>query len=64
VEERNGKTYVKFSGNVDRNVNKGEQLVVDFKGGGQVTLSPPPRDERIRQRRAHSGFQVGAGPRA
>ena len=42
VEERNGKTYVKFSGKVDRNVNKGEQLVVDFKGGGQVTLSPPP----------------------
>jgi len=42
VEERNGKTYVKFSGKVDRNVNKGEQLVVDFKGGGQVTVSPPP----------------------
>ena len=42
VEERNGKTYVKFSGTLNRNVNRGEQLVVDFKGGGQVTLSPPP----------------------
>jgi hypothetical protein len=42
VEERNGKTYVKFSGKLNRNVNRGEQLVVDFKGGGQVTLTPPP----------------------
>ncbi len=42
VEERNGKTYVKFSGTVSRNVNNGEQLVVDFKDAGQVTLTPPP----------------------
>ena len=42
VEERNGKTFVKFSGTLNRNVNRGEQLVVDFKGGGQVTLTPPP----------------------
>ena len=42
VEERNGKTYVKFQGKVKRNVNKGEQLVVNFKDGGEVTLSPPP----------------------
>jgi hypothetical protein len=41
VEERNGKTYVKFEGKVKRNVNKGEQLVVNFKDGGAVTLSPP-----------------------
>ena len=42
VEERNGKTYVKFSGTLNRNVNRGEQLVIDFKDGGQVTLTPPP----------------------
>jgi LPXTG-motif cell wall-anchored protein len=42
VQERNGKTYVKFQGTVSRNVNSGEQLVVNFKDGGQVTLTPPP----------------------
>jgi LPXTG-motif cell wall-anchored protein len=42
VEERNGKTYVKFQGTVDKNVNRGEQLVVNFKDGGKVTLTPPP----------------------
>lgn len=42
VEERNGKTYVKFQGTVARNVNRGEQLVVNFKDGGEVTLTPPP----------------------
>ena len=41
VEERNGKTYVKFEGKVKKNVNRGEQLVVNFKDGGEVTLSPP-----------------------
>jgi LPXTG-motif cell wall-anchored protein len=41
VEERNGKTYVKFEGTVKRNVKKGEQLVVNFKDGGEVTLDPP-----------------------
>ena len=41
VEERNGKTYVKFEGTVKRVVNRGEQLVVNFKDGGEVTLTPP-----------------------
>jgi hypothetical protein len=41
VEERNGKTYVKFEGTLKRNVNRGQQLVVNFKDGGEVTLSPP-----------------------
>ena len=27
---------------MNRNVNRGEQLVIDFKDGGQVTLTPPP----------------------
>ena len=34
VEERNGKTYVKFSGKLNRNVNKGEQLVIVASKGG------------------------------
>jgi LPXTG-motif cell wall-anchored protein len=42
VEERGGRTFVKFQGTVNRNVNQGEQLVVNFKDGGQVTLTPPP----------------------
>lgn len=40
VEERDGKTYVRFEGKVSKNVNQGEQLVVDFKDGGKVTLTP------------------------
>jgi hypothetical protein len=42
VEERNGKKYVKFQGTLERNVNRGQQLVVNFKDGGKVTLTPPP----------------------
>ena len=42
VEERNGKRYVRFEGTLKKNVNRGEQLVVNFKDGGEVTLSPPP----------------------
>jgi hypothetical protein len=41
VEERNGKTFVKFQGKLKKNVNRGEQLVVNFKDGGEVTLTPP-----------------------
>jgi LPXTG-motif cell wall-anchored protein len=42
VEERNGKKYVRFEGTLQKNVNRGEQLVVHFKDGGEVTLRPPP----------------------
>jgi hypothetical protein len=42
VEERNGKTYVKFSGTVEENLNRGEELRIDFKEGDTMTLSPPP----------------------
>ena len=42
VEERNGKKYVKFQGTVKRNENRGSRLVVNFKDGGEVTLTPPP----------------------
>lgn len=41
VEERNGKTYVKFQGTLKRNEG-GERIVVDFKDGGEITLTPPP----------------------
>jgi hypothetical protein len=42
VEERNGKRYVKFSGTVKSTAKQGQQLVVNFKDGGEVTLTPPP----------------------
>ncbi len=41
VEERDGKTYVKFAGRVEKNINKGEQLTIDFKDGDTLTLTPP-----------------------
>lgn len=41
VEERNGKTYVKFQGSVARNIDRGRQLAINFKDGGTITLSPP-----------------------
>lgn len=42
VEERDGKTYVKFSGTVERNINRGKELRINFKEGDTMTLSPPP----------------------
>ena len=42
MEERNGKRYVKFSGTVKSNKEQGQRLVVNFKDGGEVTLTPPP----------------------
>lgn len=42
VEERGGKKYVKFQGTVERIADGGRQLVVNFKDGGEITLSPPP----------------------
>jgi hypothetical protein len=41
VEERNGKRYVKFSGTVKSSEQQGQRLVVNFKDGGEVTLTPP-----------------------
>ena len=41
VEVREGKTYVKFSGEIAKNINRGEQLTIKFKDGGEVTLKPP-----------------------
>jgi hypothetical protein len=42
VEDRNGKTFVKFQGRVKKNIESGKQLVVNFKDGGDMTLTPPP----------------------
>jgi LPXTG-motif cell wall-anchored protein len=42
VEVRDGKTFVRFEGTVQRNVEQGKQLVVRFKDGGDITISPPP----------------------
>ena len=41
VEERDGKTYVKFAGRVERNINRGEQLKINFRDGDTLTLTPP-----------------------
>jgi hypothetical protein len=42
VEERNGKKYVKFTGKLKSKEEGGKRIVVDFKDGGEFTLSPPP----------------------
>ena len=41
VTQQNGKSYVKFSGEVRKVGDRGRTLTVAFKDGDQVTLSPP-----------------------
>ncbi|HKE95310.1 MAG TPA: hypothetical protein VKB34_13445 [Povalibacter sp.] len=41
VEERDGRTYVRFSGRVEQNINRGEQLRINFRQGDTMTLTPP-----------------------
>lgn len=41
VEERDGKRYVRFEATVKRNVNRGKELVLDFKNGGEIAVTPP-----------------------
>lgn len=41
VEERNGKAYVKFEGSVARTANRGREVTVNFRDGGDLTLTPP-----------------------
>jgi hypothetical protein len=41
VVERDGKYYVKFSGDVRNVADRGRSLTVDFKNGERVTLNPP-----------------------
>lgn len=41
VMERDGRYYVKFSGEVRRVADRGRSITVDFKGGDQLELTPP-----------------------
>jgi LPXTG-motif cell wall-anchored protein len=42
VEERDGKSFVKFEGTVERNIDRGKQIELRFKDGGNIKLSPGP----------------------
>ncbi len=41
VVERDGRTFVRFEGTVQRTANRGQEVTVDFAGGNQMTLTPP-----------------------
>jgi hypothetical protein len=62
--QRDGKSYVKFTGEVVRVVDAGRQLTIDFKGGGVFTVSPPENmnvsinDKRTRVRDLQRGDQL------
>lgn len=43
VEQRNGKTYVKFEGTVEEVARQGKRIVVDFEDGQELTFSPSPQ---------------------
>ena len=42
VEQRDGRTFVKFQGTVEAVNDEGRELVVDFKDGQTLTLAPTP----------------------
>lgn len=42
VEQRNGKTYVKFEGTVESVKDQGKRVRVDFKDGQTLTFRPTP----------------------
>jgi hypothetical protein len=42
VVQRNGKTYVKFEGEVRKVADKGQTLVVEVANGDMLTVNPPP----------------------
>lgn len=42
VEQRNGKSYVKLSGEVEDVVTGGRRVIVDFDGGGSLAFTPSP----------------------
>jgi hypothetical protein len=42
VMQRNGKTYVKFEGEVKKVSKGGTEVVMDMKGGDTITLNPKP----------------------
>jgi hypothetical protein len=41
VMQKDGKTYVKFEGEVKKVAKGGTEVIVDVKGGNTVTLNPP-----------------------
>lgn len=61
VQVRDGKTFVKFEGTVSSNVNRGEKLIVNFKDGGKVTLTPPPETNLYVDGRKTSVAQLARG---
>ena len=64
VLQRDGKSYVKFTGEVVRVIDGGQQLTIDFKSGGVFTVSPPENmnvsinDKRTRVRDLKRGDQL------
>jgi hypothetical protein len=64
VLQRDGKSYVKFTGEVVRVIDGGRQLTLDFKGGGIFTVSPPENmnvsinDKRTRVRDLRRGDEL------
>jgi hypothetical protein len=64
VLQRDGKSYVKFTGEVVRVIDGGQQLTIDFKSGGVFTVSPPDNmnvsinDKRTRVRDLMRGDQL------
>ena len=43
VEQRNGKSYVKFEGVVESVKDQGKRIRVDFEDGEDLTIAPPPQ---------------------
>lgn len=41
VEQRDGKTFVKFQGTVLKNIERGKEVQVRIKGGDTLTFNPP-----------------------
>lgn len=41
VEERDGKSYVRFQGTVERNLDRGKQVEIRVKGGDVIKVTPP-----------------------
>jgi hypothetical protein len=43
VEQRDGKTYVKFTGRVEKVGDMGNRIRVDFDDGSEITFTPAPQ---------------------
>ncbi len=47
VESYDGVTYVKFSATVARSLNRGKDLTLDLKDGGEVTVQMPEKTKLV-----------------